>query len=207
MVLLSYRSFASVVGIVASLVAGVVLLAGLAGVTFLFMEGRLLPAIAALVLSVAFTAVIVMLVPSSKVTIYEGSQPVLTVTQQTRFSFPAVTWLVNTPDGQLLGRIRRGFLSRFGRDRWALIGPSDTGPSGLAIEESLVRSLQRKLAGKFNSRYQSNIRIRYAGSDAGTIQRRPAADGTTDVLDLAPNCPLDRRLAVALATLVLGSEP
>ncbi len=206
-VLLSYRSFASVVGIVATLVASVVLIAGLAGVAFLMLEGRVFPAFIALLLSGAFPAVILMLVPSSRVTIYEGSQPAMSVTQLTRFSFPAVAWLVSTPNGQLLGRIRRSAFSRLGREHWTLMGPSDSGPTGMAIEESLGRAVQRKLVGKFNSRYQSNVRIRYAGSDAGTIQRRPAADGTADVLDLSPNCPLDRRVAVALATLVLGSEP
>ena len=206
-VLFSYRSFASVVSIVATLVASVVLTAGGAGVLFLLLEGRLFPALVALVMSGAFAALIIMLVPSSRVTLYDGSQPALTITQQTRFSFPSVTWMVSTPGGQLVGRIRRSFLSRLGRDRWTVMGASDTGPTGMATEESFVHAVQRKLAGKFSRRYQSNIRIRYAGSEAGTIQRRPDGGGIADVLDLSPNCPLDRRVAVALATLVLGSEP
>lgn len=206
-VLFSYRSFASVVSIVATLVASVVLIAGIAGVLFLLMEGRFLPALLALMMSGFFAAVIIMLVPASRVTLYDGSQPALTIVQQTKFSFPSVTWSVNKPDGQPVGRVRRPFLARFGRERWIVLGPSDAGPAGMAMEESFGRALQRKLAGKFHPRYQSNLRIRYAGSEAGTIQRRPSSDGASDVLDLAPNCPLDRRVAVALATLVLGSEP
>ena len=205
--LFSYRSFASAVGIVATLVASVVLLAGAAGVLFLLIEGRLFPALVALMMSGIFAVVIILLVPPSGVTLYDGSQPALTIAQQTKFSFPNVTWTVNTADGQLVGRVRRSFLSRLGRDRWIVMGPSDAGPTGSALEESLGRALLRKVAGKFTAQQQSNLRIRYAGSDAGTVQRRPTGDGAADLLVLTPNCPLDRRLAVALATLVLGSEP
>ena len=206
-VLFTYRSFASVVSIVATLVASVVLLAGAAGVLFLLMEGRLFPALLAMMMSGVFAVVIILLIPPSRVTLYDGPQPALTIAQLTKFSLPNVTWTVSTPDGQLVGRIRRSFFSRLGRDRWIVMGPSDAGPTGTALEESLIDALQRKLAGKFHPRYQSNLGIRYAGSNAGTIQRRPSAHGAADVLDLAPNCPLDPRVAVALATLVLGSEP
>ena len=70
-----------------------------------------------------------------------------------------------------------------------------------------AQKVLRKVAGKFNARYQSNVRIRYAGSEAGWIIRRPSETGAVDVLDLAPDAPLDRRVAMALAVLVLGSEP
>jgi len=45
------------------------------------------------------------------------------------------------------------------------------------------------------------------GEEAGWIIRRPGADGHADVLELNPATSLDRRAAVALAVLVLGSEP
>ena len=62
-VVLSYRSFASVVGIIAALVAGVVAVAGAAGVLFLLLEKRPFPAAIALVLSAIFAVIIILLVP------------------------------------------------------------------------------------------------------------------------------------------------
>ena len=206
-VVLSYRSFASVVGIVAALVAGVVAVAGAAGVLFLLMEGRGGWAAIALVLSASFAIVIVMLVPPVNVTIYDGPDPALTIAQQSSVSFPVVTYIVATIDGKRLARLRKSFFSRFGRNRWAILPPNDHGPRGEAVEESLTKALVRKVAGKFSPRYQANLRIRYAGSEAGWIIRRPNETGDIDVLDLATKAPLDRRVAVALATLALGSEP
>jgi len=68
-VVLSYRSFASVVGIIATLVAGVVALAGLAGELFLLHEHRPGPAAIAFALSAIFAVLVIMLVPPVNVTI------------------------------------------------------------------------------------------------------------------------------------------
>jgi len=206
-VVLSYRSFASVVGIIAALVAGVVAVAGAAGVLFLLLEKRPFPAAIALVLSAIFAVIIILLVPRIDVTVYEGVDPALTISQQSSASFPVATYLVTTIDGKRLARLRKSFFSRFGRNRWAILPPNPHGPRGEAIEESLTQALMRKIAGKFSPRYESNLRIRYAGSEAGWIIRRPNETGDVDVLDLAADTPLDRRVAVALAVLVLGAEP
>ena len=206
-IVLSYRSFASVVGIVAVLVAGVVAVAGAAGVLFLLMEERPAPAGIALGLSAVFALLIILLVPPINVTLYDGPDPALTIAQQSGVAFPVVTFLVTTIDGKPLARLRKSFLSRFGRNRWAILPPNHHGPRGDAVEESLGKALLRKVAGKFSPRYQSNLRIRYAGSEAGWIIRRPRDGGDVDVLELAPDAALDRRVAVALAVLVLGSEP
>ena len=206
-VVLSYRSFASVVGIIAALVAGVILVAGAGGVLFLLMEHRVGAAAIAFVLSVIFAVLVIMLVPPVNVTIYDGPDPALTIAQQSSVSFPIATYVVTTIEGKSLARIRKSFFSRFARNRWSILPPNHHGPRGEAVEESLARALERKLLGKFNPRYQSNVRIRYAGSEAGWIVRRPTDNGTRDILDLAPDAPLDRRVAVALAVVVLGSEP
>ena len=206
-VVLSYRSFASVVGIIAALVAGVILVAGAGGVLFLVMEHRPGPAMIAFALSIVFAVLVIMLVPPVNATIYDGPDPALTIAQQSSVSFPIATYVVTTIEGKALGRIRKSFFSRFGRNRWAILPPNHHGPRGEAVEESLSAALQRKVAGKFNPRFQSNVRIRYAGSEAGWIIRRPSEDGAVDVLDLAPDAAIDRRVAVALAVLVLGAEP
>jgi hypothetical protein len=205
--LMSYRSFASIVGVIAALMSSVVLAAGAAGVVFLLIEGRPLPAIAALMLSAAFAAMIIILIPAMHVTIFEGAAPAITIAQQSSVNFPSVTYAVGTGDGEPVARIAKSFVSRFGRNRWEILDANDFLARGQAIEESLGRALVRKFFGKFAAAYQSNVRIRWNGEDAGWIIRRPGADGHADVLELNPATTLDRRAAVALAVLVLGSEP
>jgi hypothetical protein len=205
--LLSYRSFASIVGVIAALMSSVVLVAGAAGVIFLMIEGRPLPAIAAFMLSAAFSAMIIILIPATHVTIFEGAVPAITIAQQSSVNFPSVTYAVGTGDGKPVARIAKSFFSRFGRNRWELLDANDFLARGEAIEESLGRALVRKLFGKFAPSYQSNIRLTWNGEEAGWIIRRPGADGHADLLELNASTTLDRRAAVALAVLVLGSEP
>ena len=208
-VLLSYRSFASVVPIVAALVSVIVGVAGLAGVAFLAAEGRPFFAILALMLTAAFAVVIAMLVPPIKVTLFSGIHPMVTIVQQSNLSFPVATYIVATPDGRTLSRVRRSVFSRLGRNRWHILSASDDRPIGVAIEESLILAIKRKLAGKFNSRYDANLTLRFLGNAVGTIVRRPTAEGERDVLDVSIDGKesLDRRVAVAIALLVLGAEP
>jgi hypothetical protein len=208
-VLFAYRSFASIVPIVAALVSGIVTVAGLAAVAFLLAEKRVVYAILALMLSAAFAVIIAMLVPPIKVTLFSGLHPMVTVVQQSNLSFPVATYIVATPDGHTLSRIRRSVFSRLGRNRWHILAASDDRPIGAAIEESLVAALARKVAGKFDPRYEADLTIRYLGRHVGTIVRRPTAHGERDLLDVSTDekATLDRRVAVALALLVLGAEP
>jgi hypothetical protein len=208
-VLLSYRSFASVVPIVAALVSVIVGVAGLAGVAFLAAEGRPLFAILALMLTGAFAVVIAMLVPPIKVTLFSGIHPMVTIVQQSNLSFPVATYIVATPDGRTLSRVRRSVFSRLGRNRWHILSASDDRPIGVAIEESLTAAINRKFFGKFNPRHESNVHVHFLGKRVGTILRRPNAEGERDVLDVTVDEKetLDRRVAVAIALLVLGAEP
>ncbi|HSY47391.1 MAG TPA: hypothetical protein VLC46_01130 [Thermoanaerobaculia bacterium] len=204
---LSYRSFASIVGVIAALMTAIVLAAGAAGALLLLMDHRLLPAIAALILSTAFAGMIVMLIPATSVTIFDAGTPAIAITQQPGFSFPSVTYVVTLPDGKPIARIAKSFFSRFGRNRWRLRSTDDFLARGEAVEESFGRALLRKALGKFAPAYQSNLRITWNGEEAGWIIRRPDPAGHADVLDLNPASTLDRRVAVAVAVLVLGSEP
>lgn len=196
-VLLSYRSFASVVGIVATLVSAIVVLAGLASVLFLIAEGSPLRALAALILTLTFATFIAMLVPRVNVTLYDEHHPALTVWQRTLF--PSATFVVATPNGATLAEVRKTLLSRLGRNRWTIV--QEGRPIGEAIEESFARAMLRKLLGKFDRRFETNLRITHGGIEAGRILRREG-----DVLELTTDA-LDRRVAVALATLVFGREP
>jgi hypothetical protein len=204
---LSYRSFASVVGIVAALVAAIVILTGAAGTLFLIAEERRGAAVAVMILSVAFTIVIALLVPRTRATLSDTAKPVLTIVQRSRLRFPSARYAVLTPDGTAIGMLRRSALARLGRNRWMIAAPPGQRGVAYAVEESLGRALIRKVAGKFNRRYEANFLIVDHGMPAGQILRRPDENGVFDVLELHAGAALDRRVAVALATLIFGSEP
>ncbi|HYH08581.1 MAG TPA: hypothetical protein VEK11_16110 [Thermoanaerobaculia bacterium] len=196
-VLLSYRSFASVVGIVAALVSGIVIVAGIAAVIFLQSEGAPLRGLAALLLTIAFAFLISLLVPRINVTLYDEHHPALTLQQ--RKVFPAATYVVAAPNGMTLAELRKTFLSRLGRHRWTI---SQNGRYvGEAIEDGFFRALLRKLLGKFSRAFETDVVLRYGGMDVARIHRRNG-----DVLEIAHDA-LDRRVAVAVAMLVLGREP
>ena len=193
--LLTYRAFASVAGIVAALVSGIVALAGIAATVFLIAEGEPLRALAALVLTLAFAFLIALLVPRTNVTLYDDGQPALTISQKN--VFPTSCFVVATPNGATLGEVRKSIFSRLGRNRWTIVHEGRYVAS--ASEESFGRALIRKLLGKFSRGFESNVVIEHAG----TIHRRPPRP---DVLEITSDA-LDRRVLVALATLVLGREP
>lgn len=196
-VLLTYRSFASIVGVIAAFLAGIVAVAGAAGVVLLVSQGALLRAVIAALLTVAFALLIAMLVPRANVTLWEENRPALTIAQ--RAVFPTATYVVATPNGAQLAELRKSFLSRLGRNKWTIAHEGRY--LGDAREDSLFGALRRKLLGKFSRRFETNVRITYGGVDAGTIERRQG-----DALELTSDA-LDRRVAVALATLILGREP
>jgi hypothetical protein len=202
--LLSYRSFASVVGIVAIVVSVLVLVTGAAAVVFLMVEHRPLPAAFAFVLSAGFAVLIAMLVPPMNVTLNQDVVPMLLITQESNVSFPSVTFLVSTPEKRALAKFRKRVWSRLGRNRWDILTATGDRPIGYAEEESLSRAFVRKLAGKFSPRYQADVRIHYLDKDVGWIVRRANGEAA-DTLTISGT--VDHRVAVALATLIFGSEP
>jgi hypothetical protein len=205
--LLSYRSFASVVQIVAALVIAIVLITGFASAAFLMAEERAGAAAAAAVLSVVFATLIAALVPHTRVTLYQGSDPVLRILQKSRFSFPTTTWAVRTPEGDTLALLKKGALSRLATNRWKIIVPPGHHGSAYAVEESFGRALMRKLLGKFRRKFEANMRIIHNAVPAAVIVRRPDEKGNADYLEIAAGSSLDTRVSVALATLVFGAEP
>lgn len=200
-VLLSYRSFASVTGIVAALVSGIVAVAGVAAVLFLLAEHQPLRAGAAFVLTVLFSFLIALLVPRVQVTLYDDGHPALTLSQ--RSAFPS-SYTVSAPNGAQLAMLHKSLFSRLGRNRWKIL--QDGRLIGEAAEETFGGAIVRKFLGKFNRRFEENIRVDYGGLPAARIVRRRDAEGRMDFLEIT-NEVLDRRIAVAVATLVLGREP
>jgi hypothetical protein len=199
---LSYRSFAGIVGVVAALVSAIVGLAGLAAVLFLLAESAPVRAVLVLLLTVAFTAFISLLTPRKNVTLHDDGQPALTIAQ--RSSFPAATWTVTAPNGVLLAVLRRSRLSRLGRNAWHILHEGRL--IGEAAEHSFPAALLRKAFGKFSRRFETDVVVSHGRVETARILRRPDPAGRTDVLTIESDA-LDRRVLVALATLILGGEP
>lgn len=204
---LRYRSFASVVGIVGTLVLAIVLISGAAASLFLANEGRLAAAIAAAVLTAGFAGVIAALIPRTRATLYREDFPALRIVQRSRFSFPWTTWAVRTPEGETLAILRKTAISRLGTNRWTISVSADHHGVAYATEESLGRALVRKALGKFRRKYEANMRLIHGGTPAAVIIRRPDAQGAVDYLEITPGSQLDPRVSIALATLVFGLEP
>jgi hypothetical protein len=201
-VLLTYRSFAGIVGVVAALVSGIVAVAGIASVLFLIAEGGLIRALVALVLTIVFTTFITMLAPRTNVTLFDNGQPALTISQ--RSMFPATAYAITTPNGAHLADVRKSPLSRLTRNRWKIY--HDNRYVGEAAERSFAGALVRKLYGKFSRRFETDVIVTHGGVETARILRRPDAAGRIDVLEVTADA-LDRRVLVALATLILGGEP
>jgi len=198
-VLLSYRAFANIIGIVAALVSGIVLIAGIAATLFLALGGSPLRAALALVLTLSFAFLIALLVPRTNVTLFDDGTPALTISQRA-----AAAYVVATPNGAILAHFRKSPFSFLGRTRWTVT--HDGRVLAEAIEESFGRAILRKLYGKFSRRFETNFDIRLPGVEMGRIIRRPNERGEFDVLELNGDA-VDRRVAVALAAVVLGREP
>ena len=157
---------------------------------------------AAIVLTLIFAFVISLLVPRTNVTLFDDGTPALTISQ--RSVFPSASYVVAAPNGTILAVLRKSPFSRLGRNRWSIT--QEGRYIGQALEESFGRALVRKVLGKFSRRFETNVRIDHGGIPAGRIIRRAEPNATIDTLELTGDA-LDRRVAVALATVVLGREP
>jgi hypothetical protein len=136
------------------------------------------------------------------VTLYDNAQPALTITQ--RSTFPASRYVIATPNGAQLAEIRKSPFSRLGRHRWTIL--HDGRYVGEAAESSFFGALVRKLYGKFSRRFETDVIVTHGGVAAARILRRPDTAGRIDVLEILSDT-VDRRVLVAVATLILGREP
>ena len=199
--LFSYRGFSSVLGIIAILMSGVVTLAGIAATILLVSQRQPLRGASAAALTIVFAWLIAMLVPKVSVTLFHENRAVLALSQTA--SFPTARWQVKTNNGTVLAVISRPQLSRIGRHYWLV--EHDGRYLAEATERGFFAALRRKLLGKFNRKFETNLIVLAGPVEAARIVRRPE-NGRSDFLELHGDL-IDRHIAVALATLVIGSEP
>ncbi|HEY5611346.1 MAG TPA: FHA domain-containing protein [Thermoanaerobaculia bacterium] len=194
------RSF-HLIAFVAGLVAGMVVIAGLAAAGFLLAERVPAQAFLALVLTIVFIGVILSLVPRRYIQIYDDEQLTsiaLMLWQESRLSFPRLRFSVRLGDGTVIGSLEKNWYSNFGRRRWWFLDKLGTRKGRHAREDSFSRAIFR---------LKTNYRLYDGGKPVATLARRDTPF-ERHLLDLTADVSraLDRRMALGFAMLLESVE-
>lgn len=206
-----YRRPVNLAGFLAGLLATLVTLAGIGVTVFLAVSRFYLQSLFASLLTVAFVAVILLLVPRRRqIYLYDDAEMTsvnLMLWQESRFTFPVLRFSLRAADGRLLGSFSKGFFSHFGRHRWMIGDALGTATIGCAVEDSFGTAMLRKFLGSFFGLFKTNFRILIGDEQIGLLDRRTSGLDRY-VLDLTPDASLgfDRRTALGLAILIDSLE-
>ena len=135
----------------------------------------------------------------------------LQVLQDHKFQPIVATYTVLTPEGDLLGRMRKNYLYNFFRRRWDVADPQGRIVL-IGREDSLLLSLLRRLLGPMLGFLRANFILVVPRPDGGEVTRGEFNRNFTIfdryVLDLSRDRPrmIDRRLAIALGVLLDTGE-
>lgn len=200
-----FRRHTDLVGCVAAVMAGIVVVAGAAASVILVSESSVFPALLAVALMVAFAAVILWLVPRKHFYIYDDpamKHVALLAWQESRFSFPSLRYSARLGDGTVLAGFERRASSRLGRHRWWIYDRHGS-PVGSATESSLVRAFFHNFLGSLFGIFRSDFRIVANGRPVGVV-RLDAGPLDRRILDLNedPHATFDRRIALVLAVII-----
>ena len=169
-----------------------------------------------IMLSVPVAAFIFLIVsmsmrPLRHVTIYRDDsrrETLLRVLQDQRVAFLTRTYTIVTAAGELLAVLSKSYLHNVIRKRWRVTGPGGE-PLAMAIEDSIVLSLLRRVIGTFFGFLRTNF-VLVRGADAEifgefnrkfTLLDRYVLDLTAD-----PSRAFDRRIAMALGVMLDTGE-
>jgi hypothetical protein len=148
--------------------------------------------------------------PRRHVTVYRDDsrrETVLRVLQDQRIAALVRTYTVMLPDGSMLARLRKNYAHNVLRKRWSVEGP-DGRIIALAVEESIVLSLLRRVLGTFFGLLRTNfLFLRPAGEVLGEFNRKFTLLDRY-VLDLTADTErtFDRRLALATGIMLDTGE-
>jgi uncharacterized protein YxjI len=134
------------------------------------------------------------------------TREVLTVKDKSVFDFKATMEVVDPETGELLGSLKRNPLLSIIRRTWE-IRDRDGNKIGCAREDSILKSLLRRFAGRYGTMLKTDFIFSCNGTEVGKFIRRwTIADRY--VLDLSGDSSgsLDRRLAVGLGILLDSAE-
>lgn len=148
--------------------------------------------------------------PLRHVTVYRDDsrrELLLRVRQDQRFAFLVRTYTVMTGDGAVLARLRKNYIHNLLRKRWTIEAPAG-GVIAVAVEESIVLSLLRRVLGPFFGLLRTNFVFeRATGEELGEFNRKFTLFDRY-VLDLRADVgqTLDRRVALAAGVMLDTGE-
>jgi hypothetical protein len=148
--------------------------------------------------------------PLRHVTVYRNesrAEILLRVLQDQRFAALTRTYTVVTVAGEILARLRKRYVHNIIRKRWYVETPTGQ-VVALAIEESIVLSLLRRVLGSFFGLLRANFVLTHPdGTVFGEFNRKFTILDRY-VLDLTgdPQRSLDRRVALALGVMLDTGE-
>ena len=158
-----------------------------------------------------FLVVSMSLRPRRHVTIYRDDsrrETLLRVLQNQRVAVLTRTYTVVTPSGEPLASLRKTYLHNIIRKRWYVATPGGE-PIAMAIEDSIVLSLLRRVLGVFLGFLRTNFLL-VRGSDEAVLGEFNRKFTLFDryVLDLSadPDRAFDRRVALALGVMLDTGE-
>jgi len=158
-----------------------------------------------------FLAVSMSLRPRRHVTIYRDEsrrEPLLRVLQDQRVAFLTRTYTIVPAAGEPLARLRKTYLHNLIRKRWYVVSPVGA-PLAMAIEDSMVLSLLRRLLGPFFGFLRTNF-VFVRGQDDEVFGEFNRKFTLLDryVLDLSADAErtFDRRIALALGVMLDTGE-
>jgi hypothetical protein len=158
-----------------------------------------------------FLVVSMSLRPLRHVTIYRDEsrrEPLLRVLQDQRVALLTRTYTVVTAAGETLAKLRKTYLHNVVRKRWYVASPAGV-PQAMAIEDSMVLSLLRRVLGSFFGFLRTNFLL-VRGRDQEVFGEFNRKFTLLDryVLDLSTDAErtFDRRVALALAVMLDSGE-
>jgi hypothetical protein len=158
-----------------------------------------------------FLVISMSLRPRRHVTIYRDEsrqETLLRVTQDQRVALVTRTYTVMTASGEALAVFRKTYLHNIIRKRWYVTSPGGE-PLAMAIEDSIVLSLLRRVIGTFFGFLRTNF-VFIRGRDAEIFGEFNRKFTLLDryVLDLSGDTArtFDRRVAVALGVMLDTGE-
>ena len=158
--------------------------------------------------------VLIALTPKRHIFFYADEskgEPLLRVFQDRKFQPLVATYTVVTPDGIILGRMKKNYLYDLFRKKWEVVDAQGA-TLLVAREDSLVRSLLRRFLGPLFGFLRTNFILVVPQAEGIEATRgefnRKFTILDRYVLDLGPDRPrmIDRRLAVALGVLLDTGE-
>ena len=173
--------------------------------------GALLVLVGFPLVAFVFLVVSMSLRPRRHVTIYRDDsrrETLLRVLQNQRVAVLTRTYTVVTPSGEPLATLRKTYLDNVVRKRWYVAAPGGE-PLAMAIEDSIVLSLLRRVLGVFFGFLRTNFLL-VRGSDEAVLGEFNRKFTLFDryVLDLSadPDRAFDRRVALALGVMLDTGE-